>query len=628
VLTPGRAVYRFGAFELEEGNGDLRRQGLHVKLQPQPSRVLGLLVKRAPSLVTREEIFEEIWGDTVVEESNLNFCIKQIRNALGDEAETPKYIETIPKRGYRFLHPVQVVEPGGQEDAREKEVPPRLKRPLAVWASLFFLVLIVAALLNADRIRAWLAIRSEGDTRSLAVLPFANLTGDEEQQYLVDGMTGAIITEFGKIRALRVASWISVKRHRDPHKPLPEIARELGVDYIVEGSVFRAGDTVRVDAQLVEGASDTHLWAKSYESDMSDMISLQRDVALDVVRQVQVTITPEEETRLADVNPVESLATDAYLKGRFHWNERRNLHRSLELFEEAIKIDEKFALGHAGLADAYGLLGSTPYDVLPPRQAKPRAMEAARKALSLDDSLAEAHAALARDLLYYDWNWPEAEREFRHAIDLNPGYGPARQWYAELLWLTGRMDEAQRQIQEARSRDNRSIVFHLAYGRHFYLNRDYARAVEYFEDAIEMDPDYFLGPLDLGLAYTQMGKHSEAIIAMKEAVRLYEGPLCLAALGYAYARAGEEDEARRMLTRLMRLSEDRYVPPLYIAGIHANLGDTDVAFEWLEKARQERGDYTLFVNLEPIFDPIRDDLRLPEFLKRLDFPPATEQPAR
>jgi TolB-like protein/DNA-binding winged helix-turn-helix (wHTH) protein/Tfp pilus assembly protein PilF len=629
VPTIDGIVYRFGIFEVEEGSGDLRRHGLRVKLQPQPARVLGLLVSRAPKLVTREQLFEEIWGDTVVEESNLSFCIKQIRNALGDDAETPKYIETVPKRGYRFIHHVETTGQEGQEDTKKVAVLPSPKRPLRVWVSIFFLVLlIVAALLNADRIRSWLGVSSEAAARSLAVLPLANLTGDEEQEYLADGMTQAIITEFGKVRALRVPSWVSVIPYRDPGKPLPEIAHELKVKYIVEGSLFRAGDIVRVDAQLIEGAADTHLWAKSYERDMSNILSLQRDVARDVVRQVQVSITPEEQTRLADANPVEALATEAYLKGRFHWNERRNLPKSLELFKEAIAIDEKFALGYTGLADAFGLLGSTPYDVLPPREAKPQAMEAARKALSLDPSVAEAHAALARDLLYYDWNWPEAEKEFQHAIDLNPGYGPARQWYAELLWLTGRMDEAENQILEALSRDNRSIVFHLAYGRHFYLNRDYERAVAYFEDAIEMDPNYFLGPLDLGLAYTQMGKHSEAITAMKEAVRLYEGPLCLAGLGLAYARAGEEDEARRMITRLLRLSEDRYVPPLYVAGIHAGLGEKDAAFEWLGKARQERGDYTLFVNLEPIFDPIRDDPRLPDFLKPLNFPLAPQQPAR
>jgi TolB-like protein/DNA-binding winged helix-turn-helix (wHTH) protein/Flp pilus assembly protein TadD len=615
-------------FELEEGSEELSRQGLRVKLQPQPSKVLTLLVSRAPKLVTREEIFEEIWGDTVVEESNLNFCIKQIRIALGDEAETPQYIETVPKRGYRFIHHVEATSPQVQDDTSKARPPPSPKFPVLAWISLLFLVLLVmAALLNTGRIRDWWDGGVEVvETRSLAVLPFANLTGDEEQQYLVDGMTGAIINELGKIRALRVPSWTSVMTYKEhPHQRLPEIARELEVNTVVEGSVFRSGDVVRIDVQLIEGSTDTHLWAESYEGDMGNLISLQRNVALEITRRIQAAITPEERTRLVDAKRVDPRATEAYLKGRFHWNTRKNLLRSLELFEEAIAIDDEFALGYSGLADAYGLLGSTPYDFLPPTQAKPRAKEAARKALSLDVSLAEAHAALARDLLFYDWNWPEAEREFQHAIELNPGYGTARQWYAELLWLTGRMDEAEKQIQEALKRDNRSIVFHLAYGRHFYLNRDYERAVDYFKDAIEMAPGYFLGPLDLGLSYAQMGKHSEAITAMKEAVRLYDGPLCLAGLGYAYARAEKEEEARRVITRLVRLSEERYVPRLYVAGVHAALGENDAAFEWLEDAYQQRSDYILFVNIEPIFDPLRDDPRLQGLLDRLNFPAAARE---
>lgn len=622
-----RTVYRFGVFELEEGSGELSRQGLRVKLQPQPSKVLTLLVSRAPQLVTREEIFAEIWGDTVVEESNLNFCIKQIRIALGDEAETPQYIETVPKRGYCFIHHVEATSPEVHDDTSKTRPPPSPKLPAPAWISLLFLVLLVmAALLNAGRIRDWWHGGVEVvESRSLAVLPFANLTGDEEQQYLADGMTGAIINELGKIRALRVPSWTSVMTYKDPHQPLPELARELKVNLVVEGSVFRAGDVVRVDAQLIEGETDSHLWAKSYTRTMGDILSLQSDVARDIARQVRVNISPEEETRLAASDSVDPRATEAYLKGRFHWYERRNLLRSLELFEEAVAIDGEFALGYTGLADAYGLLGSTPYDFLPPREAKPRAKEAAMKALRLDSSLAEAHAALARDLLFYDWNWNEAEREFQHAITLNPGYGTARQWYAELLWLTGRMDEAEKQIQEALKRDNRSIVFHLAYGRHFYLKRDYERAVAYFEDVIEMDPNFFMGPLDLGLAYAQMGRHSEAIAAIKEAIRLYEGPICLAALGYAYARAGEDEQARRMIARLSRLSEERYISPLYIAGIHAGLGQKDAAFEWLEQARQEHVDYTLFVILEPIFDPIRDDPRMQDLLERLNFPPAARQ---
>lgn len=621
-----KTVYRFGVFELDSRSAEVRWKGHQVKLQPQPARVLALLVGRAGELVTREEIFQEIWGDTVVEESNLNFCIRQIRNALRDNAETPVFIETLPKRGYRFIHPVERVVLGAQEGEGGKEPlagarsPARLLVPIVVVA-----VVIAAAALSVPRLRQWLGLSPEQSVRSLAVLPLVNLTGDPEQDYLVDGLTGAVINELGKISALRVPSWTSVMTYKGSQKALPEIARELKVDAIVEGSVMRANGRVRIDVQLIEGSSDTHLWAESYEGELGNFISLQRDVARDITRQIQVTITPQEATRLAEAGPVNPQATEAYLKGRFHWNERRNLLRSLELFEEAVASDDKFALGYAGLADAYGLLGSTPYDVLPPRQAKPKAKEAALAALSLDDSLAEAHAALARDLLFYDWNWAEAEKEFQRAIELNPGYGTARQWYAELLWLTGRMEEAQVQLQEALLRDNRSIVFHLAYGRHFYLTREYEKAAAVFEDAIEMDPSYFLGPLDLGLAYTQLGRHEEAIAAMKEAVRLYDGPLCLAGLGYAYARAGKNEDARRIRNQLVRRSQERFVPPLYVAGIHAALGEKDAAFEWLEKAYEQRVDYTLYVNLEPIFDPLRGDPRLQDLLKRLNFPVAAVQ---
>lgn len=630
-----KSVLRFGVFELNLRTAELRRSGALVKLQPQPFKVLALLAQRPGDLVTREEIQQAVWGEeTFVDfERGLNFCIKQIRSALGDDAETPRYVETLPRRGYRFLVPVEGLgeasppavlppAPPREQPFEPSPVPSQAAvRRVPTWLAVVGLVAIVALVAYVTRQVLW--PRPRPGKIMLVVLPFDNLSHDPDQEYFSDGLTEEMITQLGRLDPARlgVIARTSAMKYKGSDKSAARIGRELNVDYILEGSVRREGERVAISAQLIQVSDQTHLWAETYGRELAGVLDLQREVGQRIVNSLALELLPAQQAALARSTPVNPEAYQAYLKGRFYWN-RRALQESVKSFEEATAKDPNFALAYAGLADAHGLLGSTPYDLLPPHQAKPKALAAARKALSLDDTLAEAHAALARDKLFYEWDWPGAEREFQRAIALNPSYSVARQWYAEYLWLTGRWDEALNQIERALERDpNSLIVTHFALGRHYYLRRQYPEAIKVFQEWTRMDPSFFLGHFDLGLAYVHAGRHAEAVAEFQEAVRLSEGsPLCLAGLGYAYARMERPREARRVLYQLEQLSRQRYVPALYVAGIYAGLGERDRAFEWLEKAYADRADYLMFLRLEPPFDSLRDDPRYRDLLRRMNFP--------
>ncbi|MFQ5695995.1 MAG: tetratricopeptide repeat protein, partial [Terriglobia bacterium] len=316
-------------------------------------------------------------------------------------------------------------------------------------------------------------------------------------------------------------------------------------------------------------------------------------------------------------------AFEAYMRGRSEWAKRNplSLQQSVAHFEEALRREPNYALAWAALANTYALLGSSPYDMLPAHEAVPQAKEAARQALALDQALADAHHALAHALLFYDWDWKGAEREFQHAIEQNPGYATARQWYAEYLWVTGRTEEALGQLQQALGYDPHSIVVQLAIGRHYYLTRQYEQALALYRDAIGDEPSLFLGHLHLGLALVQTGQHEEALAALERAVELFPGsPLCLAALGHAQARAGQEEQARAVAAQLEQMASQRPVQALYIAGVYAGLGDNERAFGWLERAYQERSTYVIFLGIEPIFDPVRDDPRFGQLIGRIGLP--------
>jgi len=460
-----------------------------------------------------------------------------------------------------------------------------------------------------------------GPIRSLAVLPFKNLSGSTEE-YFPDGMTDALIGELAKIRGLRVPSFTSVMTYKGKLKPLPQIAKELKVDAIVEGSVLRWGDQVRITVQLLDGPRDQHLWGDTYEGDVRDVLPLQHRVASDIANKIKVSLTPQERAHLTTAHAVNPEAYDAYLQGRFDWYKRTPNNdavlRSIQYYQQAIARDPNYALAYAGLADAYALLGSAPNDAMPPRDAMPRAKTAALRALQLDDTLAEAHASLAYVSFSFDWDWSAAEREFRRALDLNPHYATARQWYAEYLAATGRMDEALEQVKQARDDDPHEIITHTAVAYVYYLARQYDQAIEQCRKTLELEPNLPLAHFHLGRAYLEKGMWTEAIAELEQAKSFSGGiPAMVTVLGYAHARAGNSAEARKALAELQARANHQYVPALYFTVVYTGLGDNRQALNWLERAYQERSDYLVYLKVEPMADSLRSEPRFQKLLNKI-----------
>lgn len=447
--------------------------------------------------------------------------------------------------------------------------------------------------------------------RSLAVLPLENLSRDPEQEYFADGMTEAVITDLAKIGALRVISRTSVMRFKRTQKSIPEIARELNVDAIMEGSIERAGNQVRITAQLIRAATDQHLWAESYDRDMQDMLRVQEEIARSIAREVQIQLTPQEQALLTKNRPVDPEAYELYLKGRYFWGKRtqQSNERAISLFHEAIAKDPQYASAYSGLADCYILFGIS-FDVgsLSPTQAIPQAKLAAEKALQLDDTLADGHNSLAYAKLLYDWDWQGSEAEFKRALTLNPGYANAHHWYAHLLMATGRRDEALAESQRALNLDQLSPILHVHLGWHYIYARQYDLALEHLRKALDLDPNYSLANWYLGWVYEQQGKYSEALEAMRKAQALLPGNTALVAdIGHVYAISGDRPAALKILDQLKETSRRAYVNAFEVALIYAALGEKQMALQWLEKAYTERSDFMIYLVIDPRLDSLRSD---------------------
>ncbi len=460
---------------------------------------------------------------------------------------------------------------------------------------------------------------TRADTTSIAVLPLANLSGDSQQEYFSDGMTEALITNLAKIHALKVISRTSAMHYKNSNKPLPEIAAELGVDVIVEGSVLRAGDRVRITAQLIHAPSDTHLWAESYERDLTDVLALQGEVARAIAHKIKVKLTPQEQTRLVGKQTVNPAAHEAYLKGRYFWNQRGpGLKKSLGCFQQALVHDGDHAPAYAGLADAYALLGF--YGYLPPREAMPKAKEAARKALEIDENLVEAHASLGLVHTIFDWEYPAANRELRRALELNPSYGPAHYWYANLWLLWGRLEEAIAEVQRGLEYDPLSVYMQNFLGVVFLSAQKYPEASKQFQKALELDPSFFVARSALGVAHYFESRFEESVRELQKAIESSDRDQWpVAILGAVYAAVGDQSRARELLMELERRRQNEYVSALDIAKIYTYLDDTDKAFEWLEKAYEERSALLFTIDVHPFlpFDSLRSDSRFEDLLLRI-----------
>ncbi len=606
---------RFGVFEVDLRAGELRKRGLKVKLHGRPFQVLALLLERPGEPVTREELREKLWpADTFVDfDHGLSNAVNKLREALGDSADNPRFVETLPRRGYRFIAPV---ETPGQAVSE-----PRARlRPVWVGALAVVALLVVLVGLNVRGLQHWLlGGPAPGEIISIAVLPLENLSADPEQEYFVDGMTEALITTLSKIEALKVISRTSAMRYKGSDKPLPEIARELGVDAVVEGSVLRAGDQVRIAVQLIYAATDENLWAESYQRDLTDVLALQNDVARAITNEIKLELTPDERMRLDSVQTVNPESHQAYLKGRYLWNKRtrKDLEKAIGYFETAIDEDPEYALAYAGLSNAYRALSSSH---LPPREVMPKAKAAATKALELDEALAEAHISLAVVNLTYDWDLPAAKKELDRAIELNPNAAEA---YALLgLYLTAikRHEEAVPVIKRALEINPLSHSVHFKAGWAFFLSQQYEQAIAQCQDAIGIDSNFFWAHAIQGLAYAQNGQFPQAIAASETATQIDDSPLILALLAHTYALAGKEDLARKVLADLMEKAKSRYVCAYEVALAYVGLGDKQEALQWLEKAYRERADCMLWLRVDTRLDPIRDDPRFQALLRRMNFP--------
>jgi len=638
-MEPSRStsVVQFGAYEVSLQSGEVRKAGLRIRVQQQPMKLLEILLERPGEIVTREELRRRVWpnegfGDF---DQALNIAIGKLRSAFGDSAENPRFIETLPKRGYRFIAEVSVVG----ADARPKlpesapgDVPATDPEPtkhgagLAVAAkgrlsSSHRLLIAGVLVLSFLVVSLWLFRTPSPEPRSirsLAVLPLDNLSGDAAQNYFADGMTDELITDLAQISALRVISRTSVMVYKGARKPLPQIARELNVDAVLEGTVLRSGDHVRITAQLIEASTDKHLWSQSYESELRDTLALQNKVAAAIADQIRINLTPQEQAALKNVEVVNPEAYESYLKGRYFWNKRSadGLKVALAYFNQAIEQDPNYAQAYSGLADTYALLGDWQYAAMTPKEAFPKAKAAAIKALELDSQLGEAHNSLAFVLDGFDWDLNSGGNEFRRAIELAPGYATAHHWYAWHLSLLGRYDPAIAEMRKAQNLDPLSLIINADLAELLVVAHSYDESILQSRKTIEMDPNFALAHNQLAQAYLQKHRYAEAIAELTKAIKLSGGsPAFIANLARAYVASGKRSEALKLLNDLKKSSNPSYSNAAEIAVIYASLGDTDQAMNWLEKGYQER--FNPGVLLRPGFDPLRSDPRFQDLVRRI-----------
>jgi TolB-like protein/DNA-binding winged helix-turn-helix (wHTH) protein/Flp pilus assembly protein TadD len=637
---------RFGIFEVDLRAGELRKKGLRIKLQSQPFLLLVTLLKQPGELVTREELCSTLWPDgTFIDfDHSLGTAINKLREVLGDSATNPRFIETLPRRGYRFIAPVEAID-ADEDSAIVTEAPPRDAAPVledppgwqqpaaadpsksteAGWRSrrpLLWKISGLALVLASSIAFVTWRLHSGGPSppmiRSLAVLPLENLSGDPSQDYFSDGMTDELITELGQLSELRVISRSSVMTYKTIRKPLPQVARELNVDAVVEGTVLRAGNQVRITAQLVEAFSDRHLWAQSYEGELRNTLALQNKVARAIAEQIRIKLSSREHVELKNVQDVNAEAHEAYLKGRFFWNKRtgEDLKKAVEYFSQAIEKDPNYAHAYSGLADSYALMGDWEYGVMAPKEAFPKARAAATKALALDNTLGEAHTSLAFSLDLFDWDWGAAEKEYKRAVQLSPSYATAHQWYAWHLILGGRNTEAVAEMRRAESLDPLSLIISADAADILFIARLYDESIRQSQKAMEMDPRFAVAHYQLGQALGQKRMFTEAIEELQKAIRFSGGNRTFTSnLAYVYAVSGKRSKATDLLAGLMHPSNNGFSNAPEIALIYVGLGDKDQAMVWLEKAYEER--FNPSVLLRPCFDPLRSDPRFQDLLYRI-----------
>jgi TolB-like protein/DNA-binding winged helix-turn-helix (wHTH) protein len=614
-------LYNFGPFRLEPAERLLLRDGQPVPLPPKAYDLLMTLVAHAGHLVTKEDLLRDVWPGTFVEEANLSYTVSLVRKALGDDREPYRYIETVPKRGYRFKEPVA---PPEAVDAPEPRARHTRRRLSAAVAALIAGVAVTAIWLLSGSLREPVTGGASPRIASLGVLPLENLSGDPEQAYFVDGMQEALTAELSRIRALRVVPRTSMLRHQHLGKSLPEIARALNVDGLIEGSVLMAGNRVRVTVKLIHGASDRQLWGDSYEQSLDDVLALQTEVARAIAAQIRVAVTAEEARYLGRSSRVNPAAYQAYLQGNYHLARGAPgaLEKAQEYFEQAIEHDPQYAPPHAGLAAVLVQL-ATMDGSLPAGAVHAPAITAAQKALTLDPSLAEGHIALGRIKSRLEWDWAAADAAFRQGMQLGPSSSLARLQYANYLTAVGRFEESIAIGTQTVELDPLLPLAHQELGLAYHVAGRYDEALEMYRRALELDPEIRSSHFLRAVLYLRVGKTTDVINGL-DALRTLVGdggpPHRVGYLGYLYGKTGHRTEALRAVSELRKRSATDYVPPSAIGNIYVGLNRREDALDEFERAFAQRDPWLVWLKVHPLYDEIRSHPRFQELIKRMKFP--------
>jgi len=612
-----KRIVRVGDFDLDLQSGELRNNGETIRLADQPFQILRLLLARREEVITREDLRQQLWrADTFVDfDRGLNSAMKKLRDALGDSADQPTYIETLPRRGYRLIAPVR--------EEPSPTIATVSARPHVRWAWVLA-ILIVIALAGIALLRFRQTSRPQ--IRAIAVLPLANLSGDPSQEYFADGMTEALITDLAQLQEVRVISRTSVMPYKQSKQSLPEIARQLHVDGVVEGGVVRSGGRVRVTAQLIQAATDQHLWARSYERDLGDVVTLERELSSAISQAIHAQLTPGTRARMETAQRVNPDAYEFFLRGMSALGKEsaQGVKDAIVYFEKAVAIQPDFAPGYALLARAYSQLAFG--GAVAPRESMSRAKQAAMKAVALDPQLAQAHAELGLVYLRYDWNWTESEKEIRRALLLNPSDASTHNAYATLLRMTRRLPEAKAESERWHDLTPyvaKSAEGFLAWGSRYRTAGDYPKAIAEMRTGVQMDPSLPRGHFQLGWTLAEAGQLPDGISELEKSVQLSPTNLRFQArLAWAYALAGEVEKARAILADLKKHSAHAYVSPVAIAMVHIGLRENAAALDFLEQAYRER-DFDLVTLMSgSSFKPLRSEPRFRELMRKIGLPEA------
>jgi TolB-like protein/DNA-binding winged helix-turn-helix (wHTH) protein/Tfp pilus assembly protein PilF len=669
-------IYEFGPFRVDALRRLLLREGNQVRLPAKAFEILLVLLEGKGRLVEKDELMRRVWPDAVVEENNLTVNISALRRSLAESPGEHRYVVTVPGRGYQFVADVRqlggegsqqsqqaalashgfaeisLARAGGNGDAKPLLQSSRLgfgsgqfapvqtngaaSHPHPLSSAEYIgdeikrhkqgVLLFLAALLATTIIVSYLAYSrylgggSKAGITSIAVLPFANETGDPNAEYLSDGISESLINSLSQLPSVKVIARSSSFKYKAREVDLQEVAKALGVEAILTGKVTQRGENLSISVELVHASDKTQIWGEHYDRKMSDFLAVQREITSEIIEKLKLKVSGEEQ-RSAKHYTESNEAYQLYLRGRFYWNKRtaEALQKSIEYFNQAIDQDPRFALAYVGLADSYVVPGNR----LPPREAMPKARAAAIRALELDETLAEAHASLGRVLAAYDWDWTSAEKEYKRAIELNPRYATAHQWYGGYLSAMGRSDEAIAERKRALELEPLSLVINFELGLAYYYARDYDHAIQQFQKTLELDQNFPPAHNFLPAAYEQKAMYSEAIAGFKSSIPLTAGSestLSKAGLGHVYGVTGRKSDARTVLGELKQTSGKEYLPATSIALIYAGLGEKDQAFAWLDKGYKQRAFQVQWIGIEPRWDSLRSDPRFKDLLHRIGLP--------